>query len=168
MFGGEEVQGVGHGSYPGSQRSRETASVYGRGDEKIGTIERLMLEKKSGTVAYAVVECGGLFKGEVRHYPLPWESLKYDVARKAYTTNLTLEELGAAHRSSTARLSTGATAPRFIGIRSIGRCRAANLPRAPVRSWSWCTAHRTSLHDVISARPEVFSFPDAFACAGSV
>src|ERR1700693_5487830 len=48
----------------------ETASVYGRGDEKIGTIERLMLEKKSGTVAYAVVRCGGLLRGEVRHYPV--------------------------------------------------------------------------------------------------
>jgi hypothetical protein len=71
----------------------ETASVYGRSDEKIGTIERLMLEKQSGTVAYAVVRCGGLLKGEVRHYPVPWDSLKYDVARKAYTTNLTLEEL---------------------------------------------------------------------------
>jgi sporulation protein YlmC with PRC-barrel domain len=71
----------------------ETASVYGRDDKKIGTIERLMLEKKSGTVAYAVVRCGGLLKGEVRHYPVPWDSLKYDVARKAYTTNVTLEEL---------------------------------------------------------------------------
>ncbi|MGA7997752.1 MAG: PRC-barrel domain-containing protein [Bradyrhizobium sp.] len=71
----------------------ETASVYGRGDEKIGTIERLMLEKKSGTVAYAVVRCGGLLKGEVHHYPVPWDSLRYDVARKAYTTNLALEEL---------------------------------------------------------------------------
>lgn len=71
----------------------ETASLYGRDDMKIGTIERLMLEKKSGTVAYAVVRCGGLLKGEVRHYPVPWDSLKYDVARKAYTTNVTLEEL---------------------------------------------------------------------------
>lgn len=61
----------------------ETALVYGLGDEKIGTIERLMLEKKSGTVAYAVVRCGGLLKGEVHHYPVPWDSLKYDVARKA-------------------------------------------------------------------------------------
>ena len=69
----------------------ETASVYGRGDDKIGTIERLMLEKKSGTVAYAVVRCGGLL--EVHHYPVPWDLLKYDVARKAFTTNLTLEEL---------------------------------------------------------------------------
>ena len=108
----------------------ETASVYGRGDEKIGTIERLMLEKNSGTVAYAVVRCGGLLKGEVHHYPVPWDTLKYDVARKVYTMNLTLEELRSGHhRNSTARLSTGATAPRSIAIRSIGRCRAANLPR---------------------------------------
>jgi hypothetical protein len=71
----------------------ETASVYGRDDTLIGTIERLMLQKKSGVVAYAVVRCGGLIKGEVHHYPVPWDSLKYDVARKAYTTNLTLEEL---------------------------------------------------------------------------
>ena len=41
----------------------EAAAVYGRDDQKIGTIERLMLEKKAGTVAYAVVKCGGFLKG---------------------------------------------------------------------------------------------------------
>ena len=107
----------------------ETASLYGRDDKKIGTIERLMLEKKSGTVAYAMVRCGGLLKGEVRHYPVPWDSLKYDVARKAYTTNVTLEELRSGPSCSTARRSTGATAPRSIAIRNIGRCRAVDAPR---------------------------------------
>jgi len=62
----------------------ETASVYGRDDRLIGTIERLMLQKKSGVVAYAVVRCGGLIKGEVHHYPVPWDSLKYDVAQGVY------------------------------------------------------------------------------------
>ena len=71
----------------------EAASVYGRDDKKIGTIERLMLEKNSGKVAYAVVRCGGLLKGAIRHYPVPWDSLTYNVARKAFTTNITLEEL---------------------------------------------------------------------------
>ena len=55
----------------------EAAAVYGRDGQKIGTIERLMLEKKAGTVAYAVVQCGGFLKGEIHHYPLPWNSLKY-------------------------------------------------------------------------------------------
>jgi len=52
-----------------------------------------MLEKKAGTVAYAVVKCGGFLKGETHHYPLPWNTLKYNVARNAYETDLTLEEL---------------------------------------------------------------------------
>jgi sporulation protein YlmC with PRC-barrel domain len=71
----------------------EAAAVYGRDGQKIGTIERLMLEKKAGTVAYAVVKCGGFLKADTCHYPLPWNSLKYNVARKAYETDLTLEEL---------------------------------------------------------------------------
>jgi sporulation protein YlmC with PRC-barrel domain len=71
----------------------ETAAVYGRDGQKIGTIERLMLEKMTGTVAYAVVRCGGFLKSDKHHYPVPWNSLKYNVARKAYETNLTLEEL---------------------------------------------------------------------------
>jgi len=30
---------------------------------------------------------------ETHHYPLPWNSLKYNVARNAFETDLTLEEL---------------------------------------------------------------------------
>ncbi len=71
----------------------EAVAVYGRDGQNIGVIERLMLEKKVGTVAYAVVKCGGFLKGDIHHYPLPWNSLNYDVAHKAYKTDLTLEEL---------------------------------------------------------------------------
>ena len=71
----------------------EAAAVYGRDGKKIGTIERLMLEKKAGTVAYAVVKCGSFLKGDTHHYPLPWNSLKYNVAREAYEADLTLEEI---------------------------------------------------------------------------
>jgi hypothetical protein len=71
----------------------EAAAVYGLDGKKIGTIERLMLEKEAGAVAYAVVKCGGFLKGDIHHYPLPWTSLKYNVARKAYDTDKTSEEL---------------------------------------------------------------------------
>jgi sporulation protein YlmC with PRC-barrel domain len=71
----------------------EAVAVYGRDGKKIGTIERLMLEKKAGTVAYAVVKCGSFLKGDTHHYPLPWNSLKYNVAREAYEADLTLEEI---------------------------------------------------------------------------
>jgi hypothetical protein len=71
----------------------EAAAVYGRDGRKIGTIERLMVEKKSGAVAYAVVKCGGFLKGGTHHYPLPWNSLHYNAARGAYEADITLEEL---------------------------------------------------------------------------
>jgi len=69
----------------------EAASVFGRNGEKIGTIERLMIEKTTGKVAYAVVKCSGLTSQH--RYPVPWSSLRYDPARKAYETDVTLEEL---------------------------------------------------------------------------
>jgi sporulation protein YlmC with PRC-barrel domain len=71
----------------------EAAAVYCRDGQRIGTIERLMLEKTTGAVVYAVVKCGGFLKADKHYYPLPWNSLKYNVARKAYETDLTLEEL---------------------------------------------------------------------------
>jgi len=71
----------------------EGAPVCGRDGNKIGTIERLMLDKVTGTVAYAVVRCGGLLTAEIHHYPLAWASLKYNPARKAYEVDTTLEEL---------------------------------------------------------------------------
>jgi len=70
----------------------EHVCVYGRDGMKLGTIERLMLDKLSGTVVYAVVKTGGLL-GSHHHYPLPWGALKYDPKRQAFETALTLEEL---------------------------------------------------------------------------
>ncbi len=71
----------------------EGAAVYGRDGCKIGTIERLMLDKLSGTVAYAVVRSGGLLTVDQHHYPVEWSSLKFDPARKAYEAATTLDEL---------------------------------------------------------------------------
>jgi sporulation protein YlmC with PRC-barrel domain len=71
----------------------EGALVYGRDGERIGTIERLMLDKRTGVVAYAVVKCGGVLAGERHHYPIPWSSLKFDPARKAFEAVSTLDEL---------------------------------------------------------------------------
>jgi sporulation protein YlmC with PRC-barrel domain len=71
----------------------EGAPVYGEDGKKIGTIERLMLDKRTGTVAYAVVRTGGLLALEQHHYPLAWNTLKYDPVRQAYATTTTLERL---------------------------------------------------------------------------
>jgi len=70
----------------------EHVAVYGRDGTKLGTIERLMLDKVSGMVTYAVIKTGGLL-GTHHHYPVQWSALKYDPAKQAFRVELTLDEL---------------------------------------------------------------------------
>ena len=72
----------------------ENVGVYGRDGTKLGTIERLMLDKQSGRVAYAVIRTGGLL-GIHHHYPVAWSALRYDPDRQAFAAATTLEELSA-------------------------------------------------------------------------
>jgi sporulation protein YlmC with PRC-barrel domain len=60
---------------------------------KVGTIERLMIDKVSGKVAYAVLSFGGFMGVGVKHIPVPWNRMKYGVALDAYEINLSDEEL---------------------------------------------------------------------------
>ena len=53
----------------------EGTSVYGADDTQIGSIERVMIDKRSGKVSYAVLSFGGFLGIGDDHYPLPWESL---------------------------------------------------------------------------------------------
>ncbi len=69
------------------------APVCGPGGERIGFIERLMLDKRSGQVAYAVLRCGGTLSPPPHHVPVPWGALKYNPGSKAYETNLSLKDL---------------------------------------------------------------------------
>ena len=71
----------------------EGAPVYGSDGAKIGTIERLMLDKRSGMVGYAVVKTSGRFGASQHHYPLSWGALKYNLADEVYEADTTLEVL---------------------------------------------------------------------------
>ncbi|MBR0649237.1 PRC-barrel domain containing protein [Roseomonas terrae] len=71
----------------------EGTSVYGRDREKIGSIYTLMIDKVSGQVSYAVVSFGGFLGMGDDYYPLPWNSLEYDVALGGYVTSVTREQL---------------------------------------------------------------------------
>jgi hypothetical protein len=72
----------------------EHVAVHSRDRANLGMIERLMLYKASGTVAYAVIKTGGWF-GSHHHYPVPWSSLRYDPQRQVYETEMTLDDLRA-------------------------------------------------------------------------
>ncbi len=71
----------------------EGTTVYDANGNDIGTIQRLMIEKISGKVAYAVMSFGGfLGMGEDEH-TIPWGSLHYDTSLGGYRTNITEEQL---------------------------------------------------------------------------
>jgi PRC-barrel domain len=70
----------------------EHVAVYGRDGARLGTIERLMLDKVSGRVAYAVIKTGGML-GAHHHYPVQWGALRYDPNRQAFQTELTVDDL---------------------------------------------------------------------------
>jgi hypothetical protein len=60
---------------------------------KVGTIQRLMIDKISGKVAYAVLSFGGFLGLGAKHLPVPWKLMKYNPALEAYEINLSDEEL---------------------------------------------------------------------------
>ena len=75
-------------------------SVYNTAGDSLGSIDDVMLDKKSGKVAYAVMSFGG-FLGMGNHYhPLPWSTLKYDTRKGGYVVDLSKSQLeGAPHYS---------------------------------------------------------------------
>ena len=71
----------------------EGTSVYDPKGNSIGSIKRLMIEKLSGKVAYAVMSFGGfLGMGEDEH-AVPWNKLTYDTSLGGYRTDITEEQL---------------------------------------------------------------------------
>ncbi|HWJ86606.1 MAG TPA: PRC-barrel domain-containing protein [Pelagibacterium sp.] len=85
------------GNLIGSDKVEGTA-VYGPGEEKIGSIERVMIDKPSGKVAYAVLSFGGFLGIGDDHYPIPWAKLTYDESLGGYRTDISREDLDAAPR----------------------------------------------------------------------
>ena len=62
--------------------------VYSMEAEHIGSIEDVMLDKSTGRVGYAVLSFGGFLGLGSKHYPLPWDMLRYDTALGGYVVKL--------------------------------------------------------------------------------
>jgi PRC-barrel domain len=76
----------------GSDKVEGTA-VYGPDDRKIGTVQRVMIDKISGKVAYAVVSFGGFLGMGEDYYPMPWVKLDYDTSLGGYRVDITEDQL---------------------------------------------------------------------------
>jgi hypothetical protein len=94
-------------SMPGGHERREThdligsdkvvgTNVYRSNGDKIGQIERIMIDKYSGQVAYAVMSFGGFLGLGHEHYPVPWARLDYNKKLGGFEVNISDQELKSA------------------------------------------------------------------------
>lgn len=68
-------------------------AVYDTAGERLGTIDSIMLNKRSGKVAYAVMSFGGFLGIGERYHPLPWNVLSYDQGKGGYNIQHTADDL---------------------------------------------------------------------------
>ncbi|MET3901036.1 sporulation protein YlmC with PRC-barrel domain [Devosia sp. UYZn731] len=71
----------------------EGTKVYDPNGEHIGSIERILVEKRSGKVSYAVLSFGGFLGMGHDHYPLPWSKLNYDEELGGYRVDVSKQQL---------------------------------------------------------------------------
>ena len=72
----------------------EGVGVYRSSGERIGTIKHIMIHKRTGQVAYAVMNFGGFLGMGEEGYPIPWSDLSFQEQPDGYVVNLTDEQLG--------------------------------------------------------------------------
>jgi hypothetical protein len=72
--------------------------VYNTQGESLGEVEDVMIDKRSGKIAYAVMSFGGFLGLGNDYHPLPWNTLKYDTRQDGYVVGLTKQQLEAAPR----------------------------------------------------------------------
>ena len=71
-----------------SSEKVEGTAVYNNAGEKLGSIDDLMIDKRSGQIRYAVLEFGGFLGMGTDRYPIPWTVLRYDTSKNGYTVPL--------------------------------------------------------------------------------
>lgn len=97
------VDGIDHPLVPA--RRVNGADVFNQAEEKIGKIEDIAIDKRSGKVAYAILSFGGFLGLGGKHQPLPWSILSYDTKVGGYVVDITQEFLQLAPKLDVSELS---------------------------------------------------------------
>jgi len=63
-------------------------AVYNPHGERLGNIDDVMIDKRSGQAAYAIMSFGGLLGLGADYYPIPWAKLKYDSQVGGYVVDI--------------------------------------------------------------------------------
>ena len=68
-------------------------NVYNTQGDSLGELYDVMIDKRSGKIAYAVMSFGGILGVGNSYHPLPWNTLKYDTRQGGYVVGITKEQL---------------------------------------------------------------------------
>ena len=67
--------------------------VYNHDDEQLGDIKEIMLDMRSGRIAYAVLSFGGVLGLGEKLFAVPWEKLTLDTVNKRFLLNVEKSQL---------------------------------------------------------------------------
>ena len=67
--------------------------VYDGEGNHLGTIDDIVLGKRSGHAEYAIMSFGGFLGMGEKYHPLPWQSLSYDAGLGGYVVNVSRQAL---------------------------------------------------------------------------
>lgn len=70
--------------------------VYNHDDEQLGDIKEIMLDMRSGRIAYAVLSFGGVLGLGEKLFAVPWEKLALDTVNKRFLLDVDKEQLKSA------------------------------------------------------------------------
>jgi sporulation protein YlmC with PRC-barrel domain len=71
----------------------EGTAVYDARGRRIGKVERLMIDKLTGHIAYAMLSFSGFLGIGQDHYPIPWSMLTYNEKPDGFQLDVTEEQL---------------------------------------------------------------------------
>ena len=67
--------------------------VYNHSDEQLGDIKEIMLDMRSGRIAYAVLSFGGVLGLGEKLFAVPWEKLTLDTVNKRFLLDVDKNQL---------------------------------------------------------------------------
>ena len=70
--------------------------VVNDAQEELGTLGHVMIDVPSGTIAYAVLACGGVFGIGEKLFAIPWRALTLDAERHCLVLDVSRQRLDAA------------------------------------------------------------------------
>lgn len=90
-----DPQDTSHGPGPEimAARTLDGNDVYNLSNEKLGSIEDIMLDVPQGRIAYAVLSRGGILGMGDKLFAIPWNALTLDTQRKCFILDIDEQKL---------------------------------------------------------------------------